>query len=206
MTIMITEVILQMNKYEIFLLLIVLIILFKSLTPFVEKVRRLKLEQLKFTMRVKKENINKLTGLQFEGFCQWLFQNDPEYKDVELTPPNNDSGVDLILTDTNDEKIYVECKRYDYNQDLANNDDNNGSEEFFIGRVICQKLVGAMVANNVKRGIIVTTGSISPNALEYIGKLEENSDLSLKIYTMDNILKLIESHDNREDYELVVEI
>ena len=63
-----------------------------------------------------------------------------------------------------------------------------------------------MVANNVKRGIIVTTGSISPNALEYIGKLEENSDLSLKIYTMDNILKLIESHDNREDYELVVEI
>ncbi|MFR1709582.1 MAG: restriction endonuclease [Clostridium sp.] len=161
---------------------------------------------MKFTMRVKKENINKLTGLQFEGFCQWLFQNNPEYKDVELAPPNNDGGVDLILTDTNDEKIYVECKRYDYNQDLANNDDNNGSEEFFIGRVICQKLVGAMVANNVKRGIIVTTGSISPNALEYIGKLEENSDLSLKIYTMDNILKLIESHDNREDYELVVEI
>lgn len=206
MTIMITEVIIQMNKYEIFLLLIVLIILFKSLTPFIEKVRGVKLEQLKFTMRVKKENINKLTGLQFEGFCQWLFQNNPEYKDVELAPPNNDGGVDLILTDTNDEKIYVECKRYDYNQDLANNDDNNGSEEFFIGRVICQKLVGAMVANNVKRGIIVTTGSISPNALEYIGKLEENSDLSLKIYTMDNILKLIESHDNREDYELVVEI
>lgn len=195
-----------MIKYEIFLLLIVLILLFKSLTPFIEKVRGLKIEQLNFTMRVKKENINKLTGLQFEGFCQWLFQNSPEYKNVELTPHGNDGGVDLILTDTNDEKIYVECKRYDANQELANTDDNNGPGEFFIGRVICQKLVGAMVANNIKKGIIVTTGSVSPNALEYIGKLEENSDLSLKIYTMDNILKLIESHGNQEDYELAVEI
>ncbi|HAK42594.1 MAG TPA: hypothetical protein DCM59_07695, partial [Clostridium sp.] len=83
---------------------------------------------------------------------------------------------------------------------------NNGSDEFFIGRVICQKLVGAMVANNIKKGIIVTTGSVSPNALEYIGMLEANSDLSLKIYTMDNILKLIEAHENQDDYELAIEL
>ena len=195
-----------MNKYEIFLLLIVLIILFKSLTPFIEKIRGFKNEQLKFTMRIKKENINRLTGFEFEGFCQWLFQNSPEYKSVELTPPSNDGGVDLILTNANDEKIYVECKKYDFHPTLAHKDENNGSDEFFIGRVICQKLVGAMVANNIKKGIIVTTGSVSPNALEYIGMLEANSDLSLKIYTMDNILKLIEAHANQEDYELAIEL
>jgi len=193
-----------MNKYEIFLLLIVLIILFKSLTPFIEKIRGFKNEQLKFTMRIKKENINRLTGFEFEGFCQWLFQNSPEYKNVELTPPSNDGGVDLILTNANDEKIYVDCKKYDTHFNLDNESDGRG--EFFISRVICQKLVGAMVANNIKKGIIVTTGSISPNALEYIEKLNENSGLSLKIYTMDNILKLIEAHENQEDYELAVEI
>lgn len=195
-----------MNKYEIFLLLIVLIILFKSLTPFIEKIRGFKNEQLKFTMRIKKENINRLTGFEFEGFCQWLFQNSPEYKNVELTPPSNDGGVDLILTNANDEKIYVECKKYDFDPTLAYKNENNGSDEFSIGRVICQKLVGAMVANNIKKGIIVTTGSVSPNALEYIGMLEANSDLSLKIYTMDNILKLIEAHANQEDYELAIEL
>lgn len=63
-----------------------------------------------------------------------------------------------------------------------------------------------MVANNIKKGIIVTTGSVSPNALGYIGMLEANSDLSLKIYTMDNILKLIEAHENQEDYELAIEL
>lgn len=195
-----------MNKYEIFLLLIVLIILFKSLTPFIEKIRGFKNEQLKFTMRIKKENINRLTGFEFEGFCQWLFQNSPEYKSVELTPPSNDGGVDLILTNANDEKIYVECKKYDFHPTLTHKDKNNGSDEFFIGRVICQKLVGAMVANNIKEGIIVTTGSVSPNALEYIGMLEANSDLSLKIYTMDSILKLIEAHENQDDYELAIEL
>ena len=193
-----------MNKYEIFLLLLVLIILFKSLTPLIEKIRGFKNEQLKFTMRIKKENIDRLTELEFEGFCQWLFQDNPEYKSVELTPPNNDGGVDLILTNANDEKIYVDCEKYDTHSNLDNESEVRG--EFFISRVICQKLVGAMVANNIKKGIIVTTGNISPNALEYIEKLKENSGLSLKIYTMDNILKLIEAHENQEDYELAVEI
>lgn len=193
-----------MNKYEIFLLLLVLIILFKSLTPLIEKIRGFKNEQLKFTMRIKKENIDRLTELEFEGFCQWLFQDNPEYKSAELTPPNNDCGVDLILTNANDEKIYVDCKKHDAHSNLDNKAE--GRKEFLISRVICQKLVGAMVANNIKKGIIVTTGSISPNALEYIEKLKENSGLSLEIYTMDNILKLIEAHKNQEDYELAVEI
>jgi len=195
-----------MNKYEIFLLLLVLIILFKSLAPLIEKIRGFKNEQLKFTMRIKKENIDRLTDLEFEGFCQWLFQDNPEYKNVELTPSNKDGGVDLILTNINDEKIYVDCKKYDTHFNLDNEAEAKEREEFFISRVICQKLVGAMVANNIKKGIIVTTGSISSNALEYIEKLKENSGLSLKIYTMDNILKLIEAHENQEDYELAVEI
>ncbi|WP_346913329.1 restriction endonuclease [Clostridium sp.] len=195
-----------MNKYEILILLILLIILLKSITPFIEKIRGFKNEQLKFTMRIKVENINRLTGLEFEGFCQWLFQNNPEYKYVELTPYGNDGGVDLILTNADDEKIYVECKRYDTHFNLDNETDAKERGELFIGRVACQKLVGAMMANNIKKGIILTTGSVSPNALEYIGKLEDNSDLSLEIYTMDNILKLIGAHENQDDYEFAVEI
>jgi len=36
----------------------------------------LKEEKIKFTMNVKKENIQSMTGLEFEGFCKWLFEEE----------------------------------------------------------------------------------------------------------------------------------
>ncbi len=195
-----------MNKFELFAFIIVLIILFKSITALFIKFTNFKDDKLKFTMDVKKENINKLTGIEFEGFCKWLFQDNSQYKNVELTPPSNDGGVDLILTCQNDEKIYVECKRYDEQFNIKDESKSIEDGDFFIGRVICQKLVGAMVANNVKRGIVITTGSVESTALTYLGDLEQNSDIKLEIYTMENIIKLIEAHENPGVYELAFEI
>lgn len=196
-----------MKLFEISLLLILLIILFKSASPLIMRFINLKEEKIKFTINIKKENIQSMTGIEFEGFCKWLFEEDPEYTNVELTLKNNDGGVDLILTSRDNEKIYVECKRYnmltsyEYGKSITTME-----EDFTIGRVICQKLVGAMVANNIKTGFIVTTGNVHDNAIKYIEDLNKNSDLTLEIFTMKDILSILENRQQQKDYSLVVEV
>jgi len=164
-------------------------------------------EKLKFNINVKKESIQTMTGIEFEGFCKWLFEEDPHFKNVELTPSIDDGGVDLILTSMEDEKIYVECKRYniveahDGGKLITKND-----VDFTVGKVICQKLVGAMVANNIKTGYIVTTGSIHANALEYMNILKANSDINLQFFTMTDIMEILECRKDKKDYSLALEI
>ncbi|MEG2917929.1 MAG: restriction endonuclease [Clostridium sp.] len=196
-----------MKLFEIAFLLIFLLILFKSVTPIIMLFINLKDEKIKFTINVKKESIHNMTGLEFEGFCKWLFEENPQYTNVELTSQANDGGVDLILTSKDSEKIYVECKRYNIKESYENgNPVTTKDEDFTIGRVICQKLVGAMMANNVKSGFIVTTGSVHQNALDYIKTLESSSSLTIKILTMKDIVEIIENRQGQENYSLILEI
>lgn len=98
-----------------------------------------------------KHEIKQMEGRDFEYFCEWLFKKTGKYKSVTLTQAENDEGRDLILVDENNEFIFVECKRYTENATI--------NENFMIGREICQKLIGAMVVDNISKGIIVTTGT-----------------------------------------------
>lgn len=196
-----------MKLYEICILLIFLILFFKSISPIIMMFVNYNDEKLKFTINVKKESIQKMTGLEFECFCKWLFEEDPHFKSVELTPYLNDGGVDLILTTLEDEQIYVECKRYDLIEaheggKLITKEDL----DFTIGREICQKLVGAMVSNNIKTGYIITTGSIHANALEYMNKLKANSDITLQFLTMTDIVEILECRKDKKEYSLALEI
>ncbi|GEM_PF-395215 len=196
-----------MKLYEICILLILIILLIKSATPIIMMFVNYNDEKLKFNINVKKESIQTMTGIEFEGFCKWLFEEDPHFKNVELTPSIDDGGVDLILTSMEDEKIYVECKRYniveahDGGKLITKND-----VDFTVGKVICQKLVGAMVANNIKTGYIVTTGSIHANALEYMNILKANSDINLQFFTMTDIMEILECRKDKKDYSLALEI
>lgn len=133
-----------------------------------------------------KENIMKMEGREFEIFCARLFEETGKYKSVELTPPQYDGGKDIIL----DGKIYVECKRY--------TDGATKTEEYMIGREICQKLVGAIVAEGLKQGIIITTGNIHQNAWDYIIKLEKKSDIRIEIMDIDDIMNMVKSINTTE--------
>lgn len=196
-----------MKLYEVCILIILLILLIKSISPLVTILVKYNEEKLKFNISVKKENIQKMTGLEFECFCKWLFEEDPHFKNVELTPSLNDGGVDLILTTLEEEQIYVECKRYDLIEAHEGGKLITKKDlDFTIGREICQKLVGAMVANNIKTGYIVTTGSIHANALEYMNKLKANSDINLQIFTMTDIVEILEGRKDKKEYSLALDI
>ena len=89
---------------------------------------------------------------QFEVFICELF-HQPGFKS-QVTPSGNDYGRDVILNDN----IFVECKHY--------------GEDNYVGREICQKLLGSVQMFKAKKGIIVTTGPYNRNAYEVAAKVE----------------------------------
>ena len=98
------------------------------------------------------ELVYNITPRQFEVMICELFHQHG-YK-TRLTAPSNDYGRDVIL----DDNIFVECKHYSKNN--------------YVGREICQKLLGSVQMMNAKRGIIVTTGQYHRNAYEVAGRVD----------------------------------
>ncbi|AGN25431.1 hypothetical protein A3206_03955 [Candidatus Methanomassiliicoccus intestinalis] len=95
--------------------------------------------------------LNTLSGGNFEVLCQDIFLQ--YYKvPVENMPLVNDKGRDLIIHSP-DGDIFVECKHHPHNP---------------IGRPVVQKLHSAMITENVSKGIIVTTGYFSKDAVNHV--------------------------------------
>jgi len=185
------------NAEKIFIILLISVLLYSWVSMFINKDYKIILNcNKKYTdlsdldfEKIKNE-IKCMEGRQFEIFCEWLFKNTGEYKSVILTKATNDEGRDLILTDKNHETIFVECKRY--------TERATTTEEFMIGREICQKLVGAMISEGVKRGIIITTGNIHKNAWDYITKLENNTDIKIDVVNINDIIRMIQDINKPE--------
>jgi restriction system protein len=143
-------------------------------------------------IRIAEYLIEHMKGREFEKFCAWLFRKSGKYKSVELTQAVADGGKDIILNgDT-----YVECKRY--------SEGNGEYSTLEIGREICQKLVGAMVADGIKKGIIVTTGLIHKNAWEYLKSIEKNTDLELEFMIFDELIRMVREINSDEVLEKII--
>lgn len=93
--------------------------------------------------------IRSVSPRQFEVFCYELYKA-LGYK-AKITQEMHDGGVDIILK-KGKETIYVECKHYAKNN--------------YIGREICQKLLGSCIMNKADKAIVFTTGGIHNNAKE----------------------------------------
>lgn len=67
------------------------------------------------------------------------------------TSPGADGGIDLILTRGN-ERIFVQCKHW---------------KAWQVGAPVIRELFGLVVANRAARGIVVTSGTFSREAIEF---------------------------------------
>lgn len=113
-----------------------------------------------------------LSPRQFEYFCAELFKGLGH--EVYLMPDGQDGGKDVIV----DDEIYVECKRYNTSM---------------IGREICQKLLGAVEADNMKKGIVFTNGKIHNNGAEMFAKTGR-----LELWNIDTIYIKLNSLENHK--------
>lgn len=102
---------------------------------------------------MKKIDLENIDGEGFERLCQEIFSEYYNAK-VDRTPLVGDGGKDLILR-LKEDVVYIECKHHPQSS---------------IGRPVVQKLHSAMVTDWVKKGIIVTTGTFSRQAIEHIEK------------------------------------
>ena len=94
--------------------------------------------------------LNSLDGFGFEAFCERLFGKSGWGK-IERIGMVGDAGRDLIIH-TSQGKIVVECKHQPRSS---------------VGRPVVQKLHSDIISAGSKKGIIITTGKFSKQAIEY---------------------------------------
>ena len=107
-----------------------------------------------------------LDGYQFEELIAKIMKKKG-YDKIKVTPKSRDQGKDIVMEDTSGNIILVECKH-----------------QQFVGRPIIQKLQGAMSfeeENNSEgkevKGIIVTSGTFSNEAITYNKSIGEDIEL-----------------------------
>ena len=97
-------------------------------------------------------NINELSGFEFEDFCKELVEKMGF--EVEPTKKTGDGGIDLIAYNHQpflSGKYIIQCKRY------------IGS----VGEPIVRDLFGVITAENANKGIIITTGTFTESARNF---------------------------------------
>jgi HJR/Mrr/RecB family endonuclease len=91
-------------------------------------------------------DIDKMDGIEFELVLKTLFENIGY--SVELTPPTNDQGADLILKKFGD-KISVQAKNWTAN----------------VGNDAVQQVVGSLKFYKTKRGMVITSSDFTNQAI-----------------------------------------
>ena len=119
---------------------------------------------LYYKMHKKFENCNLLSNLahrltphEFEIWCSEYLSN-LGFTNIMVLPIGPDAGKDIIC-EKNSEKFYIECKRYSPNS--------------YISSFQVEKLLGSMISDNIKNGLIITTGDLSKEAKDTLKKIKK---------------------------------
>lgn len=97
-------------------------------------------------------DINSLSGIEFENICKNLIENMGFY--VETTKASGDGGIDLIAYNHEpvlSGKYIIQCKRY------------SGS----VGEPIIRDLYGVITSERANKGILMTTGYFTKSAIAF---------------------------------------
>ena len=101
-----------------------------------------------------------LDGYEFEKLCARIFEK-LNYGTIENMPCSGDSGRDLLIHSP-EGLIVVECKHQPHTS---------------VGRPVVQKLHSAVISSNAIKGILVTSGKFSTQAVEHANSLTEKIEL-----------------------------
>lgn len=127
------------------------------------------------------DNINALSGLDFEKLCQVLL-NKLGFR-VETTKQSGDGGIDLIAYCEQPllkGKYIVQCKRY------------SGG----VGEPIVRDLYGVVMAERANKGILITTGHFTLSAMKFA------SDKNLELIDGEQLNELLISNNLKSTQSL----
>lgn len=118
-------------------------------------------------------DINSLSGIEFENLCQTLLQKAGF--NLETTKQSGDGGIDLIAKNHHSfvsGKYIVQCKRY------------SGS----VGEPILRDLYGVVMAERANKGILITTGYFTISTIRFA------SDKNLELIDGERLAELLYEH------------
>ena len=121
-----------------------------------------------------------LDGLEFEKLCAKILQR-LNYGTIELMPYVGDGGRDILIHSP-EGLIVVECKHQP-----------NSS----VGRPVVQKLHSAVISSNAVKGILITSGKFSIQAVEHANTLLPKIEIFDK--------KILTDLATRSGIELIIE-
>ena len=125
---------------------------------------------LYYKMHKKFENCNLLSNLAYRltphEFEIWFseYLSNLGFTNIMVLPIGPDAGKDIIC-EKNSEKFYIECKRYSPNS--------------YISSFQVEKLLGSMISDNVKNGLIITTGDLSKEAKDTLKKIKKPYNINV---------------------------
>ena len=105
--------------------------------------------------------LNTLDGFEFEDFCARVFEK-LGYGRVQVMSYSGDKGRDLIIHTLQATKIVVECKHHPHGT---------------IGRPVIQKLHSAVITEGAAKGMLVTTGKFSEEAINHVREIRPTVEL-----------------------------
>ena len=130
--------------------------------------------------RANMSQIMEMSPREFEHYIAHLL-NRLGYTNIVQTPYSNDGGKDIVCK-KREVIYYVECKHY--------------SPENPIGRPMIQKLAGAMIADDVSKGIFITTSYYTKEAIAVSERLNikliDGNKLSNTVASLSGNLKTYE--------------
>lgn len=88
-------------------------------------------------------------GFEYEVYCAFKLA-DRGFRNIEITQKSNDFGADIIC-ESKGIKICVQCKCYSYGN---------------VGVDAIQEVVAALAHYGCHKGIIMTTGTLTPSAIQ----------------------------------------
>ncbi len=119
-------------------------------------------------LRRKKDFWFNLSGYQFEEEIANLYRNRG-YK-ASVTSYSGDGGVDVVLFDKSNNKIFVQCKNH----------------KNPISPATIRELYGVMMANGVSKGILIGSGGFTKGVYDFA------RNVPIKLIDINGILKLTE--------------
>ena len=131
--------------------------LIKNITIYYKSYKELKKSDLLYNL------VHRLTPHEFEIWCSEYLSNIG-FNNIVVLPLGPDGGKDIIC-EKNSEKFYVECKRYSISDSIT---------AFEI-----EKLLGAMICDNINNGIIITTGTISDDSQSILNKINKSYNIQV---------------------------
>lgn len=124
---------------------------------------------------VSKKDLYNLPSWEFDKWCASLLSK-MGYDDMKIISEHIDGGKDIICT-KDDSIAYIECIQKSAADGKIDRDECYEK----VGRPDIQKFVGNMLHDNIKDGIVLTTGYFSTEANEYVKSLPED----FNVQTMD---------------------